>query len=146
MGLITKTRLKIPSGLKAVPRDYPIGDHTIVRSSAHIKKSKTGVPPMPQARVEEEGGDIEDEIDHFTIALEPLDQPLAQPSSFAPPRGPNRLDYLLAKIDQMSTVLDSHVQHMADQFAYIQGQITALSTQIEEILVDPGSNSESEAF
>ena len=47
MGLIANTRLKIPSGLKVVPRDYPIGGHTIVRSSAHIKKSKTGVPPMP---------------------------------------------------------------------------------------------------
>ena len=46
----------------------------------------------------------------------------------------------------MSTVLDSHVQHIADQFAYIQGQITALSTQTEEISVDPSSDSESEAF
>ena len=69
--------------------------------------------------MEEEGGDTEDEIDRFTTAPEPLDQPSAQPSSFAPPRGPDRLDYLLAKIDQMSTVLDSHVQHTADQFAYI---------------------------
>ena len=75
MGLIANTWLKIPNGLKVVPRDYPIGGHTIVRSSAHIKKSKTGVPPMPEARVEEEGGDIEDEIDRFTTAPEPLDQP-----------------------------------------------------------------------
>ena len=109
MGLIANTWLKISSGLKVVPRDYPIGGHTIVRSLAHIKKSKTGVPPMPQALVEEEGGDTEDEIDRFTTALEPLDQPSAQPSSSAPPKGPDRLDCSLAKIDQMSTVLDSHV-------------------------------------
>ena len=94
---------------RSVSRDYPIGGHTIVRSSAHIKKSKTSLPPLPQARVEEEGGDTEDEIDRFTTAPEPLDQSLAQPSSSTPPKGPDRLDYLLAKIDQMSTVLDSHV-------------------------------------
>ena len=47
MGLITNTQLKISSGLKVVLRDYPIGGHMIVRSSAHIKKSMTGVPPMP---------------------------------------------------------------------------------------------------
>ena len=101
---------------------------------------------MPQARVEEEGGDIEGEIGCCTTDPEPLDQPLASPLSSAPPRGPNRLDCLLAKIDQMSTILDSHVQDTTYQFAYIQGQITALSTQIEEISVDPGSDSESEAF
>ena len=74
-GFIANTRLKISSGLKVVPRDYPIGGHSIVKSSAHIKKSMIGVPPMPQAHVEEEGGDTEDEIDRFTTAQEPLDQP-----------------------------------------------------------------------
>ena len=34
MGLIANTLLKIPSGLKVVPRGYPISGHTIVRSSA----------------------------------------------------------------------------------------------------------------
>ena len=47
MGLIANIRLKIPSGLKVVLRDYPISGHMIVRSSTHIKKSMTGVPPMP---------------------------------------------------------------------------------------------------
>jgi len=32
----------------------------------------------------------------------------------------------------MFTMLDSHVQHTATQFAYVQGQITALSSQIED--------------
>ena len=34
MGLIANTQLKIPSGLKVVPRGYPISGHTIVGSSA----------------------------------------------------------------------------------------------------------------
>ena len=43
-------------------------------------------------------------------------------------------------------MLDSHVQRTADQFAYVQGQITALSSQIEELSVDHSSDSESERF
>ena len=93
-------------------------------STAHIKGSKIGVHTIPRPRVEEEGGDIEDEIERFTIALEPS----AQPSSSAPARGPDRLDRLLARVDQLHTLLDSHVQHTTDQFAYIQGLITALSS------------------
>ena len=56
MGLIVKTRFKIPSGLKVVQRDYPIGDHTVNRCTAHIKRSKIGVHTIPQDRVEDEGG------------------------------------------------------------------------------------------
>ncbi|KAL0012241.1 hypothetical protein SO802_007349 [Lithocarpus litseifolius] len=40
MGLIAKTRLKLSSGLAVVQRDYPIGAHTVTRSTAHIKGSK----------------------------------------------------------------------------------------------------------
>ena len=80
MGLIAKTRFKIPSGLKVIQRDYPIGDHTVNRSTAHIKDSKTGVHTIPGDRVEDEGGDTEEEIDRFTSALESS----AQPSSSAP--------------------------------------------------------------
>ena len=47
MGLIAKTRLKLPSGLTVVQRDYPIGAHTVTRSTAHIKGSKTGVDTIP---------------------------------------------------------------------------------------------------
>ena len=54
MGLIAKTRFKIPSGLKVVQRDYPIGDHIVNRSTAHIKGSKTGVHTIPRDRVEDE--------------------------------------------------------------------------------------------
>ena len=142
MGLIVKTRFKILSGLTVVQRDYPIGAHTVNRSTTHIKGSKTGVHTIPQDRVEDEGGDIEEEIDKFTSAPEMS----AQPSSSAPTRGPDRLDSILARVEQMYTMLDSHVQHTANQFTYVQGQIIALSTQMEELSVDHGSNSESEAF
>ena len=115
MGLIAKTRFTIPSGLKVVQRDYPIGAHTVNRSIAHIKGSKTGVHTIPKDCVADEGGDTEEEIDRFTSALETL----AQPSSFAPARGTDRLDRLLARVDQMFTMLDTHVQHIAGQFAYV---------------------------
>ena len=85
MGLIAQTRLNIPSGLTVVQRDYPIGAHTVTRntvtrSTAHIKGSKTGVHTIPLACVEDEGGDIEDEIDRFTT----YPKPSTQPSSLAP--------------------------------------------------------------
>ena len=73
IGLITKERLKIPSGLKIVQRDYPIGAHSLTRSTTHIKGSKTCVHTIPQARVEDEGGDTKEEIERFTTALEPSD-------------------------------------------------------------------------
>ena len=79
IGLIVKTRLKLLSGLTVVQRDYPIGAHTMTRSTTHIKDSKIGVHKIPQARVEEEGRDTEKEIDRFTSAPETL----AQPSSLA---------------------------------------------------------------
>jgi len=46
----------------------------------------------------------------------------------------------------MFGMLDSHMQHIADQFAYIQGQITALSSQIEDMLMMQGLDLESEQF
>ena len=92
MGLIAKTRLKLPSGLTVVQRDYPIGAHTVTRSTAHIKGSKIGVHTIPQDRVKEEGGDTEEEIDRFTSAPETS----TQPSSSTHTRGPDRLYRLLA--------------------------------------------------
>ena len=110
MGLIVKSRLKLSSGLTVVQRDYPIGEHTVTRSTAHIKGSSTGVSSIPRDLVEEEGGNIEKEINGFTSAPETS----AQPSSSAPERGPNRLDHLLARVDQMFTMLESHVQYTTD--------------------------------
>ena len=97
---------------------------------------------IPRDQLEDEGGDTEEEIDRFTSTPESS----AQPSSSAPARGPNRLDRLLDRVDQMYTMLDSHVQHTANQFAYIQGQITTLSSQIEDLSMARGSDSESDQF
>ena len=114
IGLIAKERIKLLNGLIVVQRDYPIGAHTLTTSTAHIKGSKTGVHMTPRPRVEE-GGDTKDEIERFTIALESS----TQPSPSAPARGPDRLDRLLARVEQMYTMLDSHMQQTADQFAYV---------------------------
>ena len=75
MGLIAKTRMKIPSDLNLVQRDYPIGAHTVLRSKAHITESRTDISQIPRDNVEEEGGDTEEEIDRFTLALEESTQP-----------------------------------------------------------------------
>ena len=75
MGLITKTKLKIPSGLTVVPRDYPIGANTVTRSRTHITEPKIGISQIPRDNVEEEGGDIEEEIDKFTLAPKSSAQP-----------------------------------------------------------------------
>ena len=88
MGLIEQTRLKLSSGLTIVQMDYPIGAHTVIRSTAHIRGSRICVHTIPRDRVEEEGGDTEEEIDRFTSAPKPS----AYPSSSAPTRGPDRLD------------------------------------------------------
>ena len=124
MGLIAKTRLKVPSGFTIMPRDYPIGANTVTLSEAHITRSRTSVSQIPRDNVEEEGGDTVEEIDRFTSAPEGS----AQPSSQAQAQGPDRLDHLIARVEQMYGMLDSHVQQTTDQFAYIQGQIIALSS------------------
>ena len=43
-------------------------------------------------------------------------------------------------------MLDSHVQHTVAQFAYTQGQIMTLSSQIDDLSMDQGSDSESDQF
>ena len=115
MGLIAKTKLKFPSGLTVIPRDYPIGAHTVTRRTAHIKGYKTGVHTIPQVRVADEGKDTKEEIDRFTSAIEPS----TQPSSSAPARGPDRLNCLLDRGEQIYTMLDSHMRHITNQFAYV---------------------------
>ena len=93
-------------------------------------------------RVADEGEDTEEEIDRFTSATKPS----AQPSSSAPAQGPDRLNRLLDRVEQMYTMLDSHMRHIVDQFSYVQGQITALSSQIDDLSVNHGSDSESAQF
>ena len=124
MTLIAKTKLKIPSGLIIVQRDYPIGAQMVTWSKAHIIRSKTDVSQIPRDDVEEEGGHTEEEIDRFTSALEGS----TQPSSQAQAQGLDRFDCLIARVEQMYGMLESHVQHTMDQFTYVEGQITALSS------------------
>ena len=68
MGLIAEIRLKLPSGLTVVQRDYPISAHIVTRSTTHLRGSRIGVSSIPRDCIEEEGGDTEEEIDRFTTA------------------------------------------------------------------------------
>ena len=142
MGFIAKTRLKVPSGFTIVPRDYPICANIVTQSKAHITGSRTGISHIPRDNFEEEGGDTEGEVNRFTSASEGS----TQPSSQAQAQGPDHLDHLIARIEQMYGMFESHVQHTADQFTYIQGQITTLSSQIEDMTMAQGSDSESKQF
>ena len=54
------------------------------------------------------------------------------------------MDSLLPQSHQLSH--HPHMRHTVDQFAYVQGQITALSSQIDDLSVDHGLDSESDQF
>ena len=43
-------------------------------------------------------------------------------------------------------MLNSYMRHTANQFAYVQGQITALSSQIDDLYVNHGLDSEFDQF
>ena len=43
MALITWARVKIPSGLPVMPRDYPISAQTMTQSKAHIPGPSVGI-------------------------------------------------------------------------------------------------------
>ena len=98
--------------------------------------------------IEEEGGDMEEEIDRYTSAMEGS----TQPSSQAQAQGPDHLDRLIARVKQMYGMLETHVKNTSDQFIYAVGQITALSSQIDDMMIEQqwqrqeGYELESEAF
>ena len=110
IGLIAKTKLKFPSGLTVVQRDSCIGAPTRTWSKAHITRPKISISQIPRDNVEEEGGDTEEDIDRFTSASKGF----TQPSSQAPARGPDCLDCLIARVEQMYGMIESHVQHTSD--------------------------------
>ena len=56
MAFIAKTRLKTPSGLTILQKDYPISAQTMTQSKAHITRPKTGISQIPKDNVEDEGG------------------------------------------------------------------------------------------
>ena len=53
---------------------------------------------------------MDEEIDRFTSALEGS----TQPSSQAQARGPDCHDCLIARVEQMYGMLESHVQHTSN--------------------------------
>ena len=75
---------------------------------------------------------MEEKIEKFTSAPEDT----TQPSSHARARTSDRLNHLIARVEQMYRMLESHMQHSTTQFTYIQGQITALSFQIDDMMRD----------
>ena len=111
----------------------------MTRSTTHIKGSKIGVHMIPQDRVEDEGGDTEKAIDRFTSAPENS----AHPSSSTPTQGSDRLDRILARVDQLYTMLDSHMQHKADQFTYVRDR-SLRCLQNDDLSMTWGSDSKSD--
>ena len=101
MAFIAKARVKIPSGLPVMPRDYPISAQTMTQSKAHIPRPSIGISQIPRDNVEEEGGDTKEEIERFTLALEDI----AQPSSQACAQAPDHFDHLIARVEQMYGML-----------------------------------------
>ena len=88
----------------------------------------------------EERGKTNEEIDCFTSV--PEDTP--QPSSQAQARAPNCLDLLLGKVEELHIMLTSHINYSTIQFTYLQGQITALSFQVQDMMAK--SDSEFDTF
>ena len=78
MSLITKARVKIPSGLQVMQREDPISAQTMTRNKAHIPEPSVSVSQIPRDNVAEEGGDIEEEIENFTSIPEDTAQPSSQ--------------------------------------------------------------------
>ena len=127
-------------------RKDPINVQTMIRSKAHIPGPSIGVSQIPRNDATEEGGDIEEEIEHFTLVPEDT----AQPSSQACARAPDHLDRLLRRVEDMHVMLASHISYSTSQFTYLEGQITALLSQIDDMMrnsrQEPELSSEFDAF
>ena len=63
-------------------------------------------------------------------------------------RAPDRLDNLIGKVEELHVMLASHISHSTSQFTYLKGQITALSSRIDDMMRKPESelDLESDAF
>ena len=78
MSLITRAKVKILSRLQVMQRDYPISAQTMTQSKAHIPRPSISVSQIPRDNVAKEGGDTEEEIEHFTSVPEDTAQPSSQ--------------------------------------------------------------------
>ena len=122
--------MKIPSGLQVMQREDPISVQTMTRSKAHIPRPSVGVSQIPRDEAVEEEGDTKEEIEHFTSVPEDT----AEPSSQARARAPDRLDRLLRRVEELHGMLASHINHSTSQITYLERKITALSSQIDDIM------------
>ena len=77
MAILARARVKLPSGIFVVPRDYPISAQTMTWSKAHITGPTTSISQILKDDVEEEGEDTEEEKDRFTLAPEGSAQPFS---------------------------------------------------------------------
>jgi len=66
MSLISKARVKIPSGLPIIQREEAISERTMNWSKDHIPSLETNASQILRDEAEDEGGNTEDEIDRFT--------------------------------------------------------------------------------
>ena len=124
-------------------REDPISVQTMIRSKTHIPGPTIDVSQISKDDATEEG-DTKEEIEHFTSVPEDT----AQPSSQARIRAPDRLDRLLGRVVKLYEMLASHISHSTSQFTYLEGQITALSSRIDDMMRKPESelDLESDAF
>ena len=126
------TRLKFPSGLIMVQRDYLINAQTVTRSKAHITGPNTNISQIPRDDIDEKGQDMQEEINRYTSTPKVSAQPS---SSQAPARGLDCLDCLMARVGKMYDMLERHLKNTTGQFTYVEGQINALSSQIKIWLI-----------
>ena len=126
-------------------REDPISAQTMIRSKTHILGPTIDVSQISKDDAAEEG-DTKEEIEHFTSVPEDT----AQPSSQARIRAPDRLDRLLRRVVKLYEMLASHISPSTSQFTYLEGQITALSSQIDDMMRNSrqelASDSESNTF
>ena len=61
MSLISRVRVKIPSGLPVMQREEPISEYTIIWSKAHIPGLETGASQIPRDDAKE-GGNTEERL------------------------------------------------------------------------------------
>ena len=101
MSLISRARVKIPSGLSVMQREEPISEQTIIRSKAYIPNLGTSTSQILRDEVAKEGGNTIEEIEQFTSV--PKDT--SWPSSQA--RAPGHLDYVHGRVEEMHAMLTS---------------------------------------
>ena len=130
MSLILRARVKISSGLQVIQRKDHISEQTIIRSKAHIPGPIVSVSQIPIDDVVEEGGDTKEEIEHFTSVPEDTAQPFSQ----AQARALDSLNHLIRRVKELHVMLALHINHSTSQFTYLEGQITASSFQIDDMM------------